>query len=75
MDEASAAHLSAIAGGLGDSSWLVLGARRGVSTARGFVAAPGSERSGSKLLGPLSREDSLALAEATPNRRIGCRRT
>jgi tetratricopeptide (TPR) repeat protein len=62
MDEASSALLRALAGKLRDTSWLVLVTRRDV--AGGFVPAPGTVR---RLeLGPLSPEDALALAEATP---------
>jgi class 3 adenylate cyclase/tetratricopeptide (TPR) repeat protein len=62
MDEASSALLRALSGKLRDTSWLVLVTRRDV--AGGFTPAPGTFR---RLdLAPLSEEDALALAEATP---------
>ena len=62
MDEASSALLRALAGKLRDTSWLVLVTRRDVA---GGFAAP-SETVRRLDLGPLSHEDALALAEATP---------
>ena len=66
MDEASAALLGALVAALPSSSWLVVVTRREVDD--GFVVAPGS--SIGLELGPLSREDALALAEATPQAHV-----
>jgi class 3 adenylate cyclase/tetratricopeptide (TPR) repeat protein len=61
MDAASAALLAAVAEALDDSAWLVLVTRRDVDD--GFVHPP--QETVQLELGPLSREDSLALAEST----------
>jgi tetratricopeptide (TPR) repeat protein len=62
MDEASAALLSTLGGILPSSSWVAIVTRRDVD---GGFAAP--KDSAVRLeLGPLSREDALALAEAAP---------
>ncbi len=66
MDAASAALLGAIAEALRDSAWLVLITRRDVGD--GFARA--HENVLQFELGPLSREDSLALAEATPEAHV-----
>jgi class 3 adenylate cyclase/tetratricopeptide (TPR) repeat protein len=61
MDEASASLLQSLAGALESSMWTVLVTRHAVEG--GFVAADGSAR---RLeLPPLSREATLAIAEAT----------
>jgi class 3 adenylate cyclase/tetratricopeptide (TPR) repeat protein len=61
MDEASASLLDAFAATLTDSSWLVAATRRDVKG--GFVTT--SQTAIQMSLEPLSREDTLALAEAT----------
>jgi class 3 adenylate cyclase/tetratricopeptide (TPR) repeat protein len=62
MDEASSALLGALATELPTSSWVVLVTRR--DSERGFIAAEGAA---TRLeLGPLTREEAFALAEATP---------
>jgi class 3 adenylate cyclase/tetratricopeptide (TPR) repeat protein len=60
IDQASAALLHALASRLGSTSWIVLVTRRDL--ADGFTAGEGAVEI---ELGPLSREDALALAEAT----------
>jgi class 3 adenylate cyclase/tetratricopeptide (TPR) repeat protein len=62
MDEASAALLHALCETLTPSSWLIIATRRDVKG--GLVAPP--ESTIHIDLGLLSREDALALAEATP---------
>jgi tetratricopeptide (TPR) repeat protein len=62
MDEASAALLNALSEALPSSSWVVVATRRGVIG--GLVAQNASTIR--VELGSLSREDTLALAEATP---------
>jgi len=62
MDHSSADLLSAMAAGIASTSWIVIVTRREAES--GFVA-----RGGEHLridLGPLSRDDALALAEASP---------
>jgi class 3 adenylate cyclase/predicted ATPase len=61
MDDASGALLHALAAALPSSSWLVITTRRDVET--GFVA--GEETALRLELGPLPREQALALAEST----------
>jgi tetratricopeptide (TPR) repeat protein len=61
MDDASGALLHALAAALPSSSWLVITTRRDVET--GFVAD--AEAARRLELGPLSREQALALAEST----------
>jgi class 3 adenylate cyclase/tetratricopeptide (TPR) repeat protein len=62
MDEASAGLLHALANGLASTSWVVIVTRRDIPD--GFVAGP---EDGVRLeLGPLAREATLALAEASP---------
>jgi class 3 adenylate cyclase/tetratricopeptide (TPR) repeat protein len=61
MDEASAALLHALAARLADSSWVVLVTRRDVPT--GFVGGAGAVR---LELGPLTPQETMALAEAAP---------
>jgi class 3 adenylate cyclase/tetratricopeptide (TPR) repeat protein len=62
MDEASAALLSAVTKALPSSSWLVIATRRDVQG----PSVPSHDRAMRLELGALSREDALALAEATP---------
>jgi class 3 adenylate cyclase/tetratricopeptide (TPR) repeat protein len=66
MDAASAALLSALADQLKTSAWAVIVTRRDV--AEGFVAADGS--AAHFELGPLSRDEALALAEASPQAHV-----
>ncbi len=66
MDAASAALLTALGDALQTSSWLVMITRRDVED--GFVAEPA--KSVRLDLGPLSRQDTLALAEATPEAHV-----
>jgi tetratricopeptide (TPR) repeat protein len=61
MDDASGALLHALSGRLESSGWIVIVTRRDVET--GFVARDGAVKLD---LGPMSREDAMALAEATP---------
>ena len=63
MDAASGALLAALCDALHSTSWLVLVTRR--ESAEGFVA-PDDGAVTRLELGPLSREDSVRLAESTP---------
>jgi class 3 adenylate cyclase/predicted ATPase len=62
MDAASAALFEALAGELSSTSWIVLLARQDAPGGLSLADAPHSRIE----LGPLSREDALALAQATP---------
>jgi len=62
MDDASAALLGALAMVIGTSAWVVIATRRDVP--QGFAADADEHRR--VELGPLSRDDALALAEASP---------
>ena len=62
MDDASAALLGALAMVIGTSAWVVIATRRDMP--QGFAADADEHRR--VELGPLSREDALALAEASP---------
>ena len=66
MDAASAGLLAAVAEALASSAWLVVVTRRDVHD--GFVRAPANAVG--LELGPLSREDALALAESTPEAHV-----
>ncbi len=63
MDAASGALLAALCDALRSAPWLVLVTRR--ASEDGFVA-PDHEAVARLELGPLSREDTLRLAESTP---------
>jgi class 3 adenylate cyclase/tetratricopeptide (TPR) repeat protein len=62
MDEASASLLETLASALASSSWTVIITRRDVDD--GFVASDGWARR--VELAPLSREDTLTIAESSP---------
>src|SRR5205085_4601477 len=62
MDEASASLLEALSHQLAESRWVVLVTRRDVEY--GFSAGPG--RAHRLELGPLTPEEALLLAEASP---------